>query len=107
MFENAADIPQTHLAKACVLVPGKQGLAIFPQGLVDVHPRAVIVEDRFGHEGDGLAILLSDIFDHIFVNHQVVGGVDQFVEFNAQFILATGSDFVVMFFNGNAKGRHG
>jgi hypothetical protein len=35
--EEAADVPEGHLAEACVAVAGKQGLAVFPvDGVVHV-----------------------------------------------------------------------
>ena len=37
-----------------------------------VHAGAVVTEDGFGHEGGGLAVLLADIANHVFVEHDLI-----------------------------------
>ncbi|BBY33555.1 hypothetical protein MMIN_16160 [Mycolicibacter minnesotensis] len=73
-----------------------------PEGLVDVHAGAVVAEEGFGHEGDGFAVGPGGVFDEVFEEHEVVGGVEQGVEFVVDFGLAAGADFVVAAFDGEA-----
>ena len=96
VLQQSADVPQRHLAEAGVHVAGEQWLPALPQALVGVHAAAVIAEQRLGHEGHALAVLIRDVADHVLVQHHVVGRFDQRVEALIDFALAGGGDFVVV-----------
>src|SRR5439155_16516661 len=99
VLNESADVPQRHLRKSGITVPSKERLPALPQRLVGVHATAVVLENRLGHEGYGLAVLIGDVLDNVFVKQHVVGGVDQRIEFQVDFGLTAGRDFVVMAFN--------
>ena len=61
VLDQAADVPQRHLRQAGIAVAGEQRLAVLPQRLVGVHAAAVVPEERLGHEGHGLAVLVGDV----------------------------------------------
>ena len=56
VLDDAADVVQRELRQAGVAVAGEQVLAVLPDRLVHVHARAVVADDRLGHEGRGLAV---------------------------------------------------
>ena len=60
-----------------------------------MHPRTVVPEERFGHEGRGLAVATRDILDHVLVPHGPVGHDQKLVEEHGQFSLACGRHLVV------------
>ena len=70
-----------------------------------MHARAVVASDRFRQEGRRFAIGGGDIVDHVFVDLQIVGGVHQGAEFNAQLVLRR-RHFVVMLLNLEAHFLH-
>ena len=91
MYQRAA------LAEAAVgRGVAEQGLVAVPDRLVHVHARAVVGEQGLGHEGRGLAVLLGDVLDHVFVLDQLVGHRDQRVEPHVDLALAGGRDLVVV-----------
>src|SRR5438046_1605943 len=96
MPQQTPDVPQCKLTKTGIIVSRKQGLAASPETLMRVHAAAVVAEQRFGHEGDRLAILIRDIPDDVLVKHHVVGRFHQSVETLINFALTAGGDFVVV-----------
>ncbi len=79
MGQEAADVVAGRVRDLGVahLVP-EQVLALPPQRLVRVHPAAVVLEDRLGHERDRLARQSSRVFDRVLVLHDVVRGGQEF-----------------------------
>jgi len=73
---------------------------------VRVHAGAVVAEERLGHETGGLAVLLGDVLDDVFVNHHPVGGGDERAETVVNLRLAGGGDFVVLLFDFDAQFFH-
>ena len=66
--EQAADVPAGHVGQPGVAgLVEEQRLAALPQRLVDVHARAVVLEDRLGHERRRLAVLPGDVLDDVLV----------------------------------------
>ena len=45
-----------------------------------MHAAAVVLENRLGHKGHGLAVLVGNVLDHILVEHHVVGRAHQRIE---------------------------
>ena len=74
MVQEATDVPTGHIGKPAVAaLVIEQRLAVLPQRLVAVHPRAVITEEWLGHESRGLAVCPGDIFDDVLEEHELVG----------------------------------
>ena len=96
MLQYATNVKQRHLAQSRVFLAGKQRLAPLPQTLVRVHARTVVAIQRLGHEGRRLAVPPRDVFDDVFVEHHVVGRLDQGVKPKVNFSLAAGSHFVML-----------
>ena len=81
MLEDAADVVQAHLRD--VRVPAalvEEVLAVLPDRLVSVHARAVVLEERLGHEGGRLAPLLGGVLGAVLVPAHLVGHLRQRVE---------------------------
>ena len=56
VLEQATDVPAGDVGQPAVpALVVEQRLAVLPERLVGVHARAVVTEDRLGHEGRGLA----------------------------------------------------
>ena len=85
--------------QAAVEIAGEQVLAALGQRLVHVHAAAVVADDRLGHEGDGLAVLVGDVLHHVLHGDQLVGLLHQRVELDADLALAGVGHFVVMHFD--------
>jgi hypothetical protein len=69
VLEQAADVPARHVGQAAVAeLVVEQRLAVLPQRLVAVHARAVVAEERLGHEGDGLAVRAQATFLMTYLN---------------------------------------
>ncbi len=60
-----------------------------------MHARAVVTEDRLGHEGRRLAVAPRGVLDDVLELHHVVGGLEQLVEAVVDLRLAGGADLVV------------
>ena len=96
MLDNSPDVVESEFAQVGVPLPCKEGLAVFPDTLVAVHPRAVVSEERFRHEGGGLAVAPCDIANHILVEVHFVARANKRVETDVDFCLASGCHFVVL-----------
>ena len=95
VLDHAADEIERHLAEAGIAVAGEQRLAALPDRHVGVHAAAVILGDRLGHEGRGLAVGMGDHVHDIFVDLHAVGGLDQRAVGQAELVLR-GGDLVVV-----------
>ncbi len=102
VLDDAADVIQRKVAQTGVAIASKQVLAVFPDGLVHMHARAVVADDGLGHEGRGLAVGVGDVLDHILHDLRPVGTLHQSGEFGADFALAGVGHFVVMHFDRHA-----
>ena len=71
-------------------------LAALPQGLVDVHAGAVVLEHRLGHERCRLAVLVRHVLHDVLVEHQLVGHAGQLVEPHVDLGLTRGAHLVVL-----------
>ena len=67
-----------------------------------VHAGTIVADDGFGHEGDGLAVRMRDVLDHVLEREQFVALVHQRAELGADLALAGRGDFVVMHLDGQA-----
>ena len=85
MSQQPADRMQRHFAEAGITAAGKQRLFIFPEGKVRVHARAVVREDRLGHESGRLVVAMCDVLDDILVDHHLVRHGNQAVKLQVDF----------------------
>ena len=72
MLDQAADIPERHLAETGIHIATEQRLSIFPKRLMHVHAGAIFLEERLGHERGVQAVLCRNILDDVFVGHHPV-----------------------------------
>src|ERR1039458_1574201 len=107
VFQQPADVMERHLAQPRIAVAPEQRLAVFPQTLMAVHAAAVILEQRLGHEGHGLAILVRHVADYVLIEHHIVRRLHQLVEPLIDLALAAGGHFVVMTLDVQAALDHG
>ena len=77
-----------------------------PDALVDVHARAVVLEDRLRHQRHGFVVLSPNVLHDIFVFHQLVAHAEEGVEPHVDFGLARRAHLVVMDFDLHIKGFH-
>ena len=100
MLEQAADVVATHLAqqRVAVLVVEQRRIVV-PQALVGVHARAVVAEQRLGHERRRVAIAVADVLDDVLVLEHLVGHLDQRAEAHVDLGLASRADLVVVDFD--------
>src|SRR5690606_19435919 len=107
MLDDAADVVDRHFRQAAVRVAAEQVLAVLAQGLVYVHPGAVVTDDRLRHEGSGLAVGMGNVVYAVLEDLYFVGLLGQGVGANADFTLASGRHFVVVYFHVQAHLGHG
>ena len=73
MREQSADVRARELREAGVArLVRHQRRALLPEGLVRVHARAVVAEDRLRHERHRLAGRMRDVLDHVLVGHDLI-----------------------------------
>jgi len=73
MLQQTTDVPASGVGEQCVLgLVEEQGLAVFPQALVDVHTAAVVAENGLGHERGAVAVFFGGRADDVFVLLQLV-----------------------------------
>ena len=96
VLEEAADGVEGHVAQSGIPAAGEQRLAALPDRDVGVHAGAVVAEERLGHGGDRLVVLLGHVLDDVLVEHHLVGHVHQLVELHVDFRLAGRAHFVVL-----------
>ena len=106
MGQDATDIPEGHLAHAGIFVTGEERLAIFPQALVDVHPRAIVFKERLGHECGRLAMFGGHILHDILVDLHPVGHLNHRRKTQVNFRLTGSRYFVMMAFDLEAGPNH-
>ena len=102
MFQDPADVKQSQLTQACILVTGKERFAIFPERRVSVHTGTVVAKERFRHEGHYLVVLLGNVLQDVFVVHHHVAHGPKRRKTDVDFCLTGGRDFMMLPFNRNA-----
>ena len=94
MLEQAADGVHPQVAQAGVAVAGQERLIVLPEREVGVHARAVVAEERLGHERRRLAVAPGDVADDVLGQHHLVGALDQRLGHQVDLALAAGGDLV-------------
>ena len=77
MLDQAADGVEAEVAQPGVAVAGEERFVALPERQVRVHARAVVAEERLGHEGRGLAGVAGDVADDVPRRHDLVGALHQ------------------------------
>ena len=99
MLDDTADVVQRGFRKATIEITGEEILSIFHQRLMDMHPTAVIANERLWHKGCGLAKGVCDVLHDVLQDQYFVSLLHQGTELHADFTLTCGRDFVVMDFD--------
>ena len=68
-----------------------------------MHPRAVVSEDRLGHEGSGQPGGAGSVLDDVLELHHVISRGHEGIEAVVDFLLATGTNLVVGAFQGKSN----
>ena len=61
-----------------------------------VHARAVVAEERLGHERGGLAVAAGDVANDVLGEHDLIGTFHERMRNEVDLALAAGGDFVEM-----------
>ena len=104
VLDDAANVVQGKVRQSGVATACKQVFAIFPDGLVHVHARAVVTVVGLGHERRRFAVHVGHVLDDVLLQQRPVGTFHQSRELGADFTLASTCYFVVVHFNWNAHG---
>src|ERR1051325_11891764 len=99
MFQNAANKKEGQVAQAGITVPGKEWFIVFPKRDVSVHSRAIVGEERLGHESHSLVMPLGDVSNNVFVVLEVIGHALERGEADVYFGLAGSGDLMVLALN--------
>ena len=99
MFDDTADVVQSSVRQARVAVTREGINAVFPNGLVNVHARAIVAYHWFWHEGCGFTVGIGHVKHHVFQNLRPVRALNQRREFRTDFVLALTRHFVVVHFH--------
>ncbi len=103
MVKQPTDVVPGQLGQAAVAALAvEQRLVALPEALVDVHARAVVLEQRLGHKRHGFAAGQGNIADDVLVQHQVVGGPQERAVPDVDFRLPRGPHLVVLHLDGDA-----
>ena len=95
--EQPADVRASELREARVArLVRHQRRALLPEGLVRVHARAVVAEDRLRHERHALARRARDVLDHVLVGHDLIGHTRQRLVAEVDLALTARCDLVVV-----------
>ena len=107
MGEEPADVPAGHVGQPGVAdLVEEERLVALPEGLVHVHPRAVVLEDRLRHERRREAVLTGHVLDDVLVEHQLVGHRQQRVEPHVDLGLAGRAHLVVLHLDLHPEALH-
>ena len=106
VLEQAADGVDAQVAQARVTLAGQERLIVFPEREVGVHARAVVAEERLGHERGGLAVAPGHVANDVLGEHDLVGALDQRLRDEVDLALAAGGDLVKVGRRGDAAFGH-
>jgi hypothetical protein len=65
-----------------------------------VHPRAVVAEERLGHEGHALAVAARRVLEDVLEPHELVAHLHQRTEAHVDLALTAGRHLVVLRLDG-------
>ena len=107
VLDDAADVVERRLGEAGVAIAVERVLAVAGDGLMHMHPVAVVSHQGLGHERGRLAVGMRDVVDAVLVDLHLVRLRHQRVEPRPDFVLAGRAHFVVMHLHRDAHGLHG
>ena len=97
MCQQATNVVTSQLREASIAFTiVEKWLFAAPQALMNVHTRAVIAKDGFGHESDGFTVLARRILCHVLIQHQVICSLQERVETHINFCLSCSTYLVVL-----------
>ena len=97
VLEEPADVIARRLAQAGVAPLVVEGVGLLlPDRLVHVHARAVVLEERLGHEAGREAGLAADVLDDVLEHHQLVGHAGERVVAHVDLGLPRGGHLVMV-----------
>ena len=106
--QDPADVPAGEVRELAVApLVEEQRLAILPQRMVGVHARAVVAEDRLGHERGRLAVAPGLILDDVLELHHVIARRQQRAEAVVDLLLSGSADLMMGSFDLQAGGEAG
>ena len=106
--QDPTDVPAGEVRELAVApLVEEQRLAVLPQRVVGVHARAVVAEDRLGHEGGRLTVAPGLILDDVLELHHVVARGEQRAETVVDLLLSGGADLVMGPFDLQSGGEAG
>ena len=107
MADEPADVPPRCLRDQSIpLGVEEQVLPVFPKAHVDVHPRAVVAEQRLRHEGDRVPMPMTHVLHEVLVHHELVGHAGERGEPHVDLRLACRPHLVVVDFHLDARRNH-
>ena len=107
MREQTADVPLCCLRDQRVALRiEKKILFSFPETLVTVHSRAIVAEQRLGHERRRFPVCSRDVLDDVLVQHQMISHLRERSEAHVDLVLPARRDLVVMHFDLDAGRDH-
>ncbi len=107
MPDDAADVVQCEFRKTRIAVAGEQVAAVLEQGLVNVHARTIVADERLGHEGGGLAPGMRDVVHTVLEDLHLIGLADQRIEGHADLALPGGGHLMVVHLGAQPHRLHG
>src|SRR5262245_38223408 len=97
MLEDPSNVVFGLVTDQCVtLLVVENVLAVFPQTLMGMHSRPIILKDGLWHHSDRLAVSSRDVLNHIFVDQHLIGHFGQSGIAHVDFGLPRGTDLVMM-----------
>src|SRR5262249_10244444 len=106
VLQQAAGCVKTDLAQSGIAVAGERWAALFPQRLVGVHTAAVVLENRLGHERDGLVAPARDVLADVLVPHELIGHFEKRSKLHVDLTLTRRRHFVMMRFDDDPDLAH-
>ncbi len=104
MVQQPTDVVPGQLGQAAVAAFAvEERFVTLPEALVDVHARAVVLEQRLRHERHGLAAGQRDVADDVLVEHQVVGGPQERAVPDVDLGLPGGPHLVMLHLDGDTR----
>ena len=73
VLDDAADVVQGEVGQTGIAVAGEQVFTVFPDGLVYMHARAIVANDRLGHKGGGFTEVMGNVLHHVLQDLGPVG----------------------------------
>ncbi len=107
VLDHTANVVQGSFRQTRIAVTSELVFAVFPVRHVNMHTRTVITHNRLRHEGRSFAVGVSNVVYAVLKNLNFISFLNHGVEFNTDFTLTSGSNFVVVNFYVQTHLLHG